>query len=114
MLTILLIIIFVYRQFFETFIIYLSTPVLQHNRNIYTNVATISVFKLCNLPKIKTTLTIITNNQNPPPLTMNLTSSARVGRAQHVAWSPSNQPDTILLLGGWGGAAEKTVEVISG
>ena len=91
---------------------------LQRNRNIYTNVATISIFKLCNLPKIKTTLTIITNNQNPPPLKMNLTSSARVARAGHVAWSPSNQPDAILLLGGWGGvgnsAVEKTVEVISG
>ena len=87
---------------------------LQHNRNIYTNVATISVFKLCNLPKIKTALTIIRNNQNPPPLKMNLTSSARVGRDGHVAWSPSNQPDAILLLGGWPSAVKKTVEVISG
>ena len=110
MFTSLLIIIIIYRQLFETPIIDLSTPLLQCNKNVCTNVATISMFKLCNLPKIKTTLTIITNNQNPPPLKMNLTSSARVGRARHVAWSPSNQPDAILLLGG----SEKTVEVISG
>ena len=114
MFTSLLIIIIIYRQLFETLIIYLSTPLLQHNRNIYTNAATISSFKLCNLPKIKTTLTIITNNQNPPPLKTNLTSSARVARAFHVAWSPSNQPDSILLLGGYPRDVEKTVEVILG
>ena len=45
---------------------------------------------------------------------MNLTSSARDGRAEHVAWSPFNQPGTILLLGGYPRDVEKTVEVISG
>ena len=53
------------------------------------------------------------HNQNPP-LSQRWTSSARVARYYHVAWTPAEQPSTILLMGGRGDDVEKTVESVPG
>ena len=35
-------------------------------------------------------------------------------RVAHVAWTPTSLPNSIVLLGGWDGAAEFTAEIVPG
>ena len=56
----------------------------------------------------------ISANNNPSTITTFIKHNHSVARYYHTAWVPSTLPDSIVLLGGTGSAANLTAEIVPG